>query len=123
MGEGVDTFLEIWVPEIQVFWFIIKLKLTSTLAPKSLQMYMISVQGVARGTISVITYNVYWTPRGGCIEKNLLLCERAWSERAWKIVAFHILKLLFPSIFCYFQVSNDICIIHIVFTLIYQGRI
>ena len=47
------------------------------------------------------------------------LCERARSERAWKISHFHILKLLFPSIFCwyfwyfisiYFQVSNYIFI-------------
>ena len=34
--------------------------------------------------------------------ENLWICERARSERAWKILHFHILKLLFPSIFCWY---------------------
>ena len=30
------------------------------------------------------------------------ICERARSERAWTFLHFHILKLLFPSIFCWY---------------------
>ena len=43
---------------------IIKFELTSNLAPKSLQMYMISVQGVG-GTVSVVKYKVLDTKGGG----------------------------------------------------------
>ena len=59
--------------------------------------------------------------------ENLWICERARSERAWTFLHFHILKLLFPSIFCWyfwyfisetyiFQVCPSqitICMIHI----------
>ena len=43
---------------------MIKFEWTSTLAPKSLQMYMISVYGV-RETVSVVKYNVLHTKGGG----------------------------------------------------------
>ena len=46
------------------FVCIIKFEWTSTLAPKSLQMYMISVQGVGE-TVSVVKYNVLHTKGGG----------------------------------------------------------
>ena len=55
-GGGGGDVLEIWVLNTG-FLCIIKFKLTSTLAPKCLQMYMISVQGVGE-TISVVKYNV-----------------------------------------------------------------
>ena len=60
-GEGVGIpshvgdFLEFWVLNTG-FLCIIKFELTSTLAPKSLQMYMISVQGVGE-TVSVVKWD------------------------------------------------------------------
>ena len=62
-GDNGGDFLEIWVLNTG-FLCIIKFKLTSTLAPKSLQMYMISVQGV--GEPFLLLSIMYWTPRGGC---------------------------------------------------------
>ena len=60
MSHGGD-FLEIWVLNTG-FWCIIKFELTSTLAPKSLQ--MISAQGVGE-TVYVVKYNVLDTKGGG----------------------------------------------------------
>ena len=46
--------------------------------------------------------------------ENLWICERARSERAWTFLHFHNLKLLFPSIFCWYT-SDTLSQKHIYF--------
>ena len=66
-GRGVypshgGDFLEIWLLNT-VFLCIIKFELTSTLAPKGLQMYTIQYKGW--GKPFLLLNIMYWTPRGG----------------------------------------------------------
>ena len=83
-----------------------------------------------RSQITICMIHVSWygvIPTKHWRWENLWICERARSERAWTFLHFHILKLLFPSIFCWyfwyfisetyiFQVCPSqitICMIHI----------